>query len=135
MNARYRPSGENIGRRSNASSATSRCAAPPVAGTDQMSPPEENAISLPSGEMPGSANAYFGGALADWGKAPTVPVAATRVAVAAISVEVTIKRMVENLPANDLANANDLGSRFGHVRNLEFPKLPRNDSRGRSHAI
>jgi hypothetical protein len=26
-------------------------------GTDQMSPPDENAISRPSGEMPGSANA------------------------------------------------------------------------------
>ncbi len=61
-NASSRPSGENSGRRSNAASATSTWASPPAAGTDQISPPDENAISRPSGEIPGSAKAYLGGA-------------------------------------------------------------------------
>ena len=61
-NASSRPSGENSGRRSLAGSATSSRASPPLAGTVQMSPPDVNAISRPSGEMPGSANAYLGAA-------------------------------------------------------------------------
>jgi len=60
-NASVRPSGENSGRRSVAASATSRRASPPAAGTDQMSPPELNAISRPSGEMPGSLKENWGG--------------------------------------------------------------------------
>src|SRR6185503_5492412 len=57
LNARRLPSGENSGRDSVAGCETSRRAVPPAAGTVQMSPPETKAISLPSGEMPGSAKA------------------------------------------------------------------------------
>src|ERR1700733_6867281 len=54
--ASFVPSGEYIGRDSVAGFVTSRCASPPVAATVQMSPPEANAISLPSGEIAGSLN-------------------------------------------------------------------------------
>src|SRR5581483_11440063 len=56
MNASRLPSGEYIGRDSFAGCDTSKCASPPVAGTIQISPPETNAISWPSGEIAGSAN-------------------------------------------------------------------------------
>src|SRR4051812_49733308 len=52
-------SGEYIGRLSLAALEISRRASPPDAGTVQMSPPETKAISVPSGEMPGSAKAGF----------------------------------------------------------------------------
>jgi hypothetical protein len=42
---------------------TSSRASPPAAGTVQMSPPETNAISLPSGAMAGSAEHGLRGAL------------------------------------------------------------------------
>src|SRR5580765_1121752 len=61
-NASMRPSGEKSGRDSVASCATSNRASPPDAGTVQISPPDTKAISLPSGEMPGSANDNCGGA-------------------------------------------------------------------------
>src|SRR5262245_18588029 len=64
-NARYLPSGEKSGRRSYELSATSSRASPPAMGTDQISPPDVNAISRPSGEIPGSANAYLGGTSGD----------------------------------------------------------------------
>jgi hypothetical protein len=50
------PSGEYSGRDSLASSDTSRRASPPRAGTVHISPADTKAISLPSGEIPGSAN-------------------------------------------------------------------------------
>src|SRR6476659_3880890 len=53
-NARYFPSGEYSGRDSVAGSETSKCASPPEDGTIQISPPLTKAISLPSGEIPGS---------------------------------------------------------------------------------
>src|SRR5471032_2117377 len=57
VNASILPSGEYIGRASVAGSATSSRASPPAAGTVQMSPPETNATSRPSGEIPGSVSA------------------------------------------------------------------------------
>src|SRR5690349_24135995 len=60
MNASRRPSGENNGRRSVASCETSKRASPPVDGTDQISPPETNAISEPSGDTPGSDSTNIG---------------------------------------------------------------------------
>jgi hypothetical protein len=59
MKANRVPSGEYIGRDSVAGCDTSKCAAPPVNGTTQISPPETKAISDRSGEMEGSANAGF----------------------------------------------------------------------------
>src|ERR1051326_1750816 len=53
-NASRFPSGEYNGFVSVAGCETSRCASPPAEGTVQMSPPEENAISEPSGESAGS---------------------------------------------------------------------------------
>src|SRR5438874_7442883 len=53
-NANRLPSGEYSGFDSVAGCDTSRCASPPAAGTVQMSPPDENAISEPSGESDGS---------------------------------------------------------------------------------
>src|SRR5579862_5686275 len=53
-NARCFPSGEYTGRDSVAGFEIKICAAPPPAGTVQISPPETNAISEPSGETPGS---------------------------------------------------------------------------------
>ena len=50
-----RPSGEYRGRDSWAEWPTRRCASPPAAGTIQMSPPETNAISAPSGLGAGCA--------------------------------------------------------------------------------
>src|ERR1700761_9668767 len=55
MNASFFPSGEYKGRDSSAGLEISRRASPPSAGTVQMSPPEANAISLPSGEIAGVA--------------------------------------------------------------------------------
>src|SRR6187399_469157 len=48
------PSGEYRGRDSLAACDTSSRASPPAIGTDQMSPPEPNAISERSGEIAGS---------------------------------------------------------------------------------
>src|SRR3982750_224061 len=56
MKARRRPSGEYPGRDSFAGFETRSRATPPDEGTVQMSPPEANAISEWSGEIPGSAN-------------------------------------------------------------------------------
>src|SRR5262245_61627044 len=58
------PDGENRGRDSVAGCDTSRRASPPPAGTLQRSPPDANAISRPSGEMPGSAKT--GPPAGDW---------------------------------------------------------------------
>src|SRR5665213_3604973 len=58
-NASRVPSGEYSGRDSSAGSEISRCASPPFAGTVQISPPEANAISLPSGESAGFAKVGF----------------------------------------------------------------------------
>src|SRR5580704_5670373 len=55
-NASLLPSGEYSGRDSVAGCVTSRCASPPAAATVQISPPETNAISRPSGEIAGSLN-------------------------------------------------------------------------------
>src|ERR1700743_2176655 len=55
MNASFFPSGEYKGRDSLAGFEISRRASPPSAGAVQMSPPEANAISLPSGEIAGVA--------------------------------------------------------------------------------
>src|SRR5580704_8050806 len=55
-NASFVPSGEYSGRDSVAGCVTSRCASPPAAATVQMSPPDTNAISRPSGEIAGSLN-------------------------------------------------------------------------------
>src|SRR6185437_601641 len=55
MKASLLPSGEYKGRDSSAGLEISRRASPPSEGTVQMSPPEANAISLPSGEMAGVA--------------------------------------------------------------------------------
>src|ERR1700761_6296508 len=55
MNASFFPSGEYKGRDSSAGLEMSRRASPPSEGTVQMSPPEANAISLPSGEIAGVA--------------------------------------------------------------------------------
>src|SRR5690606_2134145 len=56
-NATRLPSGAHIGRDSVAGWATNKCAAPPVAGTIQMSPPATNNNSLLSGDSEGSDNA------------------------------------------------------------------------------
>ena len=58
--ARARPVGEKSGRDSVAGCETSSRASPPVAATDQMSPPDTKAISRPSAEMPGSASTAGG---------------------------------------------------------------------------
>src|SRR5260370_20709147 len=55
-NATFVPAGEYSGRVSAAGCVTSRCASPPAAPTVQMSPPDTNAISRPSGEIAGSLN-------------------------------------------------------------------------------
>src|ERR1700735_1525319 len=55
-NASFVPSGEYSGRDSVAGSVTSRCASTPAAPTVQISPPDTNAISCPSGEIAGSLN-------------------------------------------------------------------------------
>src|ERR1051325_200566 len=57
MKASDVPSGENSGRDSVAGCATSKCAAPPELGADQMSPPETKTTVLPSGESDGSNRA------------------------------------------------------------------------------
>src|SRR5258706_2054495 len=54
MKPSRRPSGESNGRDSFAGCETSSRASPPAAGTVQISPPETNAISTPSGESAGS---------------------------------------------------------------------------------
>jgi hypothetical protein len=59
MKASCFPSGEYKGRDSSAGFEISRRASPPSAGTVQISPPEANAISLPSGEMAGVAKEGF----------------------------------------------------------------------------
>src|SRR5690606_36135086 len=64
--ARKRPSGEKRGRDSVAGCETRSRATPPDAGTLQTSPPETNAISLPSGEMPGSEKEGRASATPPW---------------------------------------------------------------------
>src|SRR6187549_1689501 len=99
-NASDCPSGEKSGRRSYAGSATRRCASPPAAGTTQMSPPDENAISRPSGEMPGSAYEKDKGAAGSWCAAGTVGRAAmttpvTRIEQAVIEIKVRMAETVQ----------------------------------------
>src|SRR5260370_396651 len=60
-NASRVPSGEYSGRDSSAGSEINRCASPPFADTVQISPPDANAISLPSGESAGLAKDGFDG--------------------------------------------------------------------------
>src|SRR5690349_25025259 len=66
MNARRLPSGEYRGRDSYAGCEMSSRATPPVDGTVQMSPPDTNAISLWSGEIPGSANVGTAAVVPSW---------------------------------------------------------------------
>src|ERR1700722_9750492 len=55
-NASFVPSGEYSGLDSVAGFVTRRCASPPADGTVQISPPDANAISFPSGDIAGSLN-------------------------------------------------------------------------------
>jgi hypothetical protein len=64
LKARCFPSGEYNGRDSVAAWASSSRASPPPEGTVQISPPVTKAISLPSGEIPGSEKED--NALEDW---------------------------------------------------------------------
>src|SRR5689334_24409634 len=77
MNARRFPSGEYSGRDSWAGCETRSLATPPVDGTVQISPPDENAISLWSGEIPGSANVGTLAGEAFWADAAAAVAAST----------------------------------------------------------
>src|SRR5437660_10370412 len=65
LKASFRPSGEYNGRDSLAGWDTSKRASPPLAGTVQISPPETNAISAPSGDNAGSVKYGCGAACPD----------------------------------------------------------------------
>src|SRR5215210_6447331 len=71
MNASLRPSGEYSGRDSFDGCDTSSRATPPAVGTVQMSPPDANAISLWSGEIPGSAKVGTAAGAPLWAAAAT----------------------------------------------------------------
>src|SRR5687767_7462102 len=77
-NASRRPSGEKRGRDSVAGCETSNRATPPVIGTVQISPPDTKAISVRSGDMPGSATDATG--VGCWAASVTAMVVATHAA-------------------------------------------------------
>src|SRR3954451_5401775 len=72
VKARLRPSGEYSGRPSVAGPVRIKCAAPPLAGTSQMSPPDAKPISWPSADRLGSDRTGFAAgtcAIAGWSQA------------------------------------------------------------------